>query len=115
MKKAKIRGAILFELITVVIIIALLAAMAVPAYQKVRITSQNKAITKNLRMIAKFADQYFLQQGVDTVAVADLVGPDKPIQSLNVVAGETYPITVYSHDNQLVATGGALGDISIDF
>lgn len=115
MRKVKIRGAILIELITAVIIIALLLSMAVPAYQKVRITSHNKAITKNLRMIAKSADHYFLHQGVDSVAVADLIGPDGPIQSLNVVAGETYPIIVYSYDNQLVATGGALGDISIDF
>ena len=115
MNKVKIRGSILFELITVVIIIILLVAMTVPAYQKVRTTSQNKAITKNLRMIAKYADHYFLHQGVDSVAVADLIGPDGPIRSLNVVAGETYPITVYINDNQLVATGGPLGDISIDF
>ena len=115
MKKVKIRGSILFESITAVIIIALLVGMIIPAYQKVQITTQSKAITKNLRIIARSANQYFLLQGVDSVVVADLVGPDGPIESLNVVAGETYPITVYSYDNQLVATGSALGDISIDF
>ena len=115
MTKAKTGGSIYFELITVIIVIALLAAMAVPAYQKVRNTSQNKAITNNLRKIAKAANYYFLHQGVNSVKVADLVGSDKPIKSLNLVAGETYPITVYSYDNKLIAKGGKLGDINIDF
>ena len=65
MTKAKTRGSIYFELLTVILVIALLAAMAVPAYQKVRNTSQNKAITKNLRKIAKAAKYYFLHQSLN--------------------------------------------------
>ena len=103
MAKVKIRGSILFEFVTVIIIVVLLLVVTVPAYQKVRITSQNKAITK------------LLHQGVNSVLVADLVGPDEPIKSLNPVAGEIYPITIYSNDNVIVAKGGSLGDISIDF
>ena len=115
MAKVKIRGSILYELVTVIIIVVLLLFVTVPAYQKVRITSQNKAITKNLRMIAKAANYYFLHHGVNSVLVADLVGPDEPIKSLNPVAEEIYPITIYSNDNAIVAKGGSLGDISIDF
>jgi len=74
--------------------IGLLAAMAVPAFQKVRTTSQEKAITNNLRQLASAADQYFLENGVSTVETQKLIGADAYIRSLDPVSGEVYPETI---------------------
>jgi type IV pilus assembly protein PilA len=49
----------------VVVIIGLLAAMAIPAFQKVRIASQEKAVLNNARQLASAADQYMMENGVN--------------------------------------------------
>lgn len=98
----------------VVVIIVLLAAMAIPAFQKVRQTSQTKAITENLRQLASGADEYFTEFGVTTVSQAELVGSDKYVKSLDVVAGESYPAEI-TKGTDIEATGGAPGTISIEF
>jgi hypothetical protein len=66
------------------------AAMALPAFQKVRNQSTQKAVTNNLRQIAAAAHQYFLEEGKTSVRIEDLIGPDKYIHSLTPVAGENY-------------------------
>ncbi len=86
------KGFTLVEIMIVVVIIGLLAAMAIPAFQKVRASSQDKAVLNNLRQLSSAADQYFLEKGVTSVATSVLVGTDttqylKPIQ---LVAGESY-------------------------
>jgi type IV pilus assembly protein PilA len=68
----------------------LFAAMAIPAFQKVRQASQEKAVLNNLRMLGAAADQYYLEHGVDTATYDDLVGTDKLIKQLVPVAGEDY-------------------------
>ena len=85
------KGFTLVEIMIVVVIIGLLAAMAIPAFQKVRQSSQDKAVLNNVRQLAGGADQYFLENGVSTVARTNLVGSDKYVKALNTVAGETYP------------------------
>lgn len=66
------------------------AAMAIPAFNKARTPSQEKAVTNNLRQIAAAADQYFLEEGKTSVRIENLVGPNKYIRELNPVAGESY-------------------------
>jgi type IV pilus assembly protein PilA len=100
------KGFTLVEIMIVVVIIGLLAAMAIPAFQKVRASSQDKAVLNNLRQISSAADQYFLEKGVTQVETSVLVGTDttqyvKPIQS---VAGETY-VTPVKQGAGLTATG----------
>jgi type IV pilus assembly protein PilA len=105
--------------------IGLLAAMAVPAFQKVRAASQEKAITSNLRQLAAGADQYYVENGVNTVTYDKLVGPekDKIVRPITPVAGEDYtkikfrmnqPLSVTTAAGQTVTFGEAGGDLNFD-
>ena len=76
----------------VVVIIGLLAAMAIPAFQKVRQSSQDKAVLNNARQLSAAADQFFLENGVSTCASTDLVGATNYVKAINTVAQETYPV-----------------------
>jgi type IV pilus assembly protein PilA len=91
MKQSSQKGFTLVEIMIVVVIIGLLAAMAIPAFQKVRQASQDKAVLNNARQLSGAADQYYLEYGGASVPVANLLGPTNYVKSLNTVAGETYP------------------------
>jgi type IV pilus assembly protein PilA len=75
--------------------LGLLAAIAVPAFQKVRTESQQKAVINNLRQFSAAGDQYLLETGTDQATYADLVGPDKYIREIRPVAGEDYTQLTY--------------------
>jgi type IV pilus assembly protein PilA len=89
--KTRNKGFTLVEIMIVVVIIGLLASMAIPAFQKVRTNSQDKAVLNNARQLSAASDQYYLENGVSTVTLSDLLGPTSYIKSLNTVANETYP------------------------
>lgn len=48
-------------------------------------------VLNNARMLSAAADQYFLEYETTIVGLNQLVGPDKYIRAMQVIAGETYP------------------------
>lgn len=100
------KGFTLVEIMIVVVIIGLLAAMAIPAFNRVRANSQDRAVLNNLRQLASGADQYFLEYGVSAVAQSELVGADRYVKTLQTVARETYPSN-FTQGTTLTASGVA--------
>lgn len=76
-----------------VVIIGLMAAMAIPAFQKVRQSSIEKACINNKRMINAVVDQLQLETGRAPTSWAQMVGPDKYIKTMPACpAGGTYSL-----------------------
>jgi type IV pilus assembly protein PilA len=98
------RGFTLVEIMIVVVIIGLLAAMAIPAFQKVRSSSQDKAVTNNMRQLGAAADQYFLENGTSTAALTSLIGSAAYVKALNTVANEAYPLS-FTQGEAIIVSG----------
>ena len=82
--------------------------MAIPAFQKVRSSSQDKAITNNLRQLSAGSNQYFLERGFSSVASSDLMGTNSSqyVKTFQTVAGEAYTSTLLQA-TAITATGVA--------
>lgn len=93
----------------------LMAAMAIPAFQKVRATSQEKAIINNLRQLSAAADQHMLETGAAEARYAQIVGPAKYLRNLTPVAGEDYTqIVVRATDTEISVTTAAGRTVRIE-
>ena len=76
-------GFTLVELMIVVAIIALLAAIAIPNFVKARATSQANACINNMRQIDAAANQFALEKGQTTGATINYPGDLTPYIKLN--------------------------------
>ena len=97
-------GFTLVEIMIVVVIIGLLAALAIPAFQKIRQSSQDKIVLSNARQLSAAADQYFMEFGRSTVSLGSLVGVTSYVKDFSTVANEVYP-RVYTQGDALTVTG----------
>jgi type IV pilus assembly protein PilA len=96
-------GLIISYVILSFVPIGMMAAMAIPAFQKVRTVSQEKAIINNLRQLDAAAAQYMLEQGVSSATYDQLVGPHTYIHTLQSVTGEDYTnVVIHAEDTVLV-------------
>ena len=113
--KSARKGFTWVEIMIVVVIIGLLAAMAIPAFSKVRQQSRIKAVTNNLRQVATAASQYMLDKGVTQAGYTDLVGTDTDnyIRSISPVAQEDYTqLTVVQTQTQVSITAASFGTVT---
>lgn len=75
-------GFTLVEIMIVVVIIGLLAAMAVPLWQKIRQRSLESRMDNDGRQIASAAHQYFMENNVTSVASGVAAGGDGMVTSV---------------------------------
>lgn len=95
--------------------IGLLAAMAIPAFQKVRAQSQEKAIYNNLRQFSAAAQQYMLEGAKNEASYKDVVGPGKLLSELKPVAGEDYTtLVLHDGDTSISVTTADGKEIKLD-
>ena len=69
----KIKGFTLVEIMIVVTIIGILASLAVPAFQRARWKALETSVRNNLRQVWGAAQQYMLENGVDSVELSAIV------------------------------------------
>lgn len=95
------------EIILVLVVTAgVVATAGTLLYRKARQESEDKAVMCPTRLLAAAADQYFVENGVSTVAYRDLVGATNYIKAIETIAGETYP-TYYTQGHTITVTGVA--------
>ena len=74
MRRNNNSGFTLIEIMVVVAIIIILAALAIPAFTFARIKSQTAVCVNNLRQIDGAYSQYVMDEGVEPASLMNLVG-----------------------------------------
>jgi hypothetical protein len=104
--------------LVLIVVIGLLAAMAIPAFQKVRQASIQKVCLNNERQFAAAFDQRLLEDGHAPKNISELVGPQNYIHQMPVcLAGGHYviPADAHSGDEIYCTVHGTMADLQRAF
>ena len=104
MKNRK-QGFTLVEIMIVVMIIGLLAAIALPSFQKARESSQQNACINNLRQIDGAKDQWAIETNQPTTASPTATNIDDYLK------GGTAKVYCPQDNTETFATSYAIGDL----
>lgn len=85
------QGGPLGSMLALVVMIGLLSAMAIPAFQKVRQSAQARACVNNQRMLSAAFEQHLLEHGQQVKTWDEIIGDGKLIKIMPVcLTGGTY-------------------------
>lgn len=84
-------GFTIVEIMIVVTVIAMLAALAIPALNRINTRAQDAAVTLNARQISAALNLYYLENGTNTALLSDLIGSSKYLKEFRPAASEVYP------------------------